>query len=646
LRTYLPQTFTLPFCTDQIEAVKTTQKVILVGGKHALAMPRGQGKSAICKGACLWGALNGFGRFFALIGANDEKAGESMDSLKRWLEVNELLLEDFPEVVFPIRRLERIANRCKGQTYQGKPTYIEWDSGRIVLPTIEGSAASSCAIMTAGLGSAIRGMAFTRPDGIEARPSHVLIDDAQTDASAGSVAMTQTRKRAITRGIEGLAGPDQSLGIMMPCTVMRKGDLAEEFLDRKLHPDWQGRRTKMLYEWPARKDLWDEYWRIRNDGLAARDDGSAGIEFYRSHRAEMDAGAKVAWEHRIKPGDLSALQTAMNLWFSDKAAFMSEMQNDPEPDDIPDQDYVLSADQIRGKINRHDRRVLLRGTTHVVAFIDVQMRALFYAVAGFGEGFTGSIVDYGCWPEQGKAWFTLREIDRTLQLIEAQRLNVRPEDLALDQALFAGLQSLIDHLCGREWIRDDGQALRIGKLLVDANWDQSTKVVYHVCRQSSHAAVLQPSHGLASSASSRPLDEAKKEEGEIKGNNWRLKRSDKGRRLVFDANYWKTFLFGRWATGQGGKGNLTLFGSDPKQHELFAAHLTAEYGVKTSGRGRDLVEWRQRPGRDNHWLDCCAGCCVAASMLGLALESHGSGARPQQQPVSFREQYQQARRKK
>jgi hypothetical protein len=42
--------------------------------------------------------------------------------------------------------------------------------------------------------------------------------------------------------------------------------------------------------------------------------------------------------------------------------------------------------------------------------------------------------------------------------------------------------------------------------------------------------------------------------------------------------------------------------------------------VKTSGRGRELDEWKlQTPGADNHWLDCLVGCAVAASMQGAVL---------------------------
>jgi hypothetical protein len=39
------------------------------------------------------------------------------------------------------------------------------------------------------------------------------------------------------------------------------------------------------------------------------------------------------------------------------------------------------------------------------------------------------------------------------------------------------------------------------------------------------------------------------------------------------------------------------------------------YPVTTSGRGRTLEEWKQRPDHpDNHWFDCLVGCAAGASI--------------------------------
>jgi len=89
----------------------------------------------------------------------------------------------------------------------------------------------------------------------------------------------------------------------------------------------------------------------------------------------------------------------------------------------------------------------------------------------------------------------------------------------------------------------------------------------------------------------------------------------------------------------GDRGCLSLFGEKPDAHRLLADHLTSEFRVKTTGRGRDVDEWKLRPGRpDNHWLDCLTGAAVAASMLGVSLtETKGEGPPGKRKRVSFRE---------
>jgi hypothetical protein len=76
---------------------------------------------------------------------------DMLDSIKTELNGSELLLADFPEVVYPIQALDGIANRCNGQLYKGERTHIGWTAREVVLPTIPGSAASGAIIKVAGI---------------------------------------------------------------------------------------------------------------------------------------------------------------------------------------------------------------------------------------------------------------------------------------------------------------------------------------------------------------------------------------------------------------------------------------------------------------------------------------------------------------
>lgn len=102
----------------------------------------------------------------------------------------------------------------------------------------------------------------------------------------------------------------------------------------------------------------------------------------------------------------------------------------------------------------------------------------------------------------------------------------------------------------------------------------------------------------------------------------------RGRHLTFDTNHWKTFAADRLRTPEGAPGCLRLFDAGVGGHRLLADHLTSEYPVSVTGRGRTVEEWKLTPGRDNHWWDTLVGACVAASVLGLTWSSASAAGEP------------------
>lgn len=611
---YFPETYSLEWSPDHLKVIERIETAVLSGGLFALAMPRGSGKSTLAETAAIWSMLYGHREFVVLIGATESAALELLDSLKTELEVNERLAEDFPEVCYPVAQLEGIANRCAGQLYKGERTRITWTSNEIVLPTVEGSRVSGIIVRVAGITGRIRGMKFKRSDGRSVRPSLVIIDDPQTSESAGSLEQTRKRVRVLAGDILGLAGPGQKISGIMPCTIIRPGDMADIILNRNTHPDWNGEKTRMVYRFPTNMKLWEEYAEIRAEALRTEGNFQKATEFYLANREAMDAGAEVSWEARFNHDEVSALQHAMNLKFQDEAAFQSEYQNDPLPDDTAD-DSLLSVDEICAKINGLARRRVPLKCDRLTMFVDVQKALLFYVVIAWAEDFTGAVIDYGSWPDQHRHEYSLADANPSIQTLFPKA--------GFEGALYAALSALTDECLGREWEREDGAVLKIERALVDANWGQSTDVVYQFCRQSSHAGVILPSHGRYVGASSKPMTEYRKQQGDRLGFNWIIpnvagKRAI--RHVIYDTNYWKSFIHARLAVPVGDKGALTLYGRIPGAHQLFAEHLTAEYRVKTQGRGRTVDEWKLKPqSHDNHFLDCVAGCAVCGSMLGASL---------------------------
>src|SRR5690606_38384902 len=146
-----------------------------------------------------------------------------------------------------------------------------WKGTRLILPTVSGSPSSGSIIGAAGILTAVRGAKYRTRDGRIRRPDLAIIDDPQTDESAGSVEQCAKRERIIRAGVLGMAGPGTSIAAVMPCTVIERCDLADRILDREKNPEWRGERCSMLRKFPDRMDLWDQWAELVRDALK-RDD--------------------------------------------------------------------------------------------------------------------------------------------------------------------------------------------------------------------------------------------------------------------------------------------------------------------------------------------------------------------------------------
>ncbi len=312
--------------------------------------------------------------------------------------------------------------------------------------------------------------------------------------------------------------------------------------------------------------------------------------------------------------------------------FFAEYQNEPLPD-LDNSASALTADIILKKLNNHKRGVPPSGSIHLTAFIDVQDAYLWWMVVAWEPHFTGAILDYGTEPDQRVSYYTKTNAKRTLAQAAA--------GAGYEGAIYAGLERLCDSVVGREWKRDDGSVMRIGKVLIDAGWGKSSSTVLRFCRQSKYAPVLMPSFGRGINAAGSPMTEWPLKAGERRGDNWleRPSQTGGGRHILYDTNHWKTFVAARVSAAMGDPGSITLFGSQAAPHQLLVDHLTAESPIPTTGRGRVVDQWVALPNRDNEGFDALVGNAVAASMLGVTVKG-GEGPRKRR---SIREMYEAAK---
>lgn len=394
----------------------------------------------------------------------------------------------------------------------------------------------------------------------------------------------------------------------------------------------------MLRTMPTNMSAWPAYFDVYHRCIQKEPpDLAEANAYYQTHRIALDAGAEASWEERKLDAEVSAIQHAMHLFDRDRRAFMAEFQNEPEDSRATADELTAAA--VAEKLSGVPRGQAPAEATRVTAFVDVG-RILFFIVVAWDERFGGTVADYGTWPRQVRPYFSAA--DARPSLADAYP---RMDDGA---AIYSGLKALTTEILGRSYPRHGvAGELRVERALVDAGWGRHTDTVHQFCRASPYAAVLLPSKGHSATASSRPMNEWKRQPGDRVGWNWKVTPVTGGGRLklaIFDPNAWKTFVHARLRTPFGTPGALGLFGGgegpllDGETHRLFADHVTAEYRVETEGRGRKVQEWQPRPGRENHWLDCLTGAAVAASIAGLAWSAaaaageQDSDSRPSSKP--------------
>lgn len=609
LSTYYPGTFPWEWSDDHRKQIARMEAGILDGGLYALAAPRGDGKSSKILRACNWALSYGHRRFIAMIAAEQSKGEEDLlDPLKIEWETNDLLLEDFPEIAYPIRALEGIVTRARAQTINGRRTFMTWKGRTLVFPTVPGSSASGATVRVTGLLGRIRGMSTTTASGDTIRPDLVMIDDPQTDESARSDAQCAVREKILNSAVLGLAGPGKRINGFAAVTVIREGDVAHRLLNRKLYPRWQGEKYRLVYEWPKNKDLVEKYKQLRLSDIDAGDDtAKKATAFWKKNRKKIEEGARVGWEHRKTPDEVSAVQHAVNLQQDNPDTFDAEYQNEPKQTVAVAELRLPTSDDVVMQRSGYERGTVPEGCNWIGCGWDVQGEVLFWSVVAVDENFSGWVIDYGAWPQSNRDYFTLSEVDPTISAVTG---IADP-----DAALRAALSALTDEMLEREYVGTDGSVRRIDRMLCDAGW--RTKTVYAWARQAT--APLWPCHGRGVTAKESPWETMRRKRGERVGYGFRMPpvtKTDAPRHVLIDTNTWKTQILPRFCLPLDSPGAWALFKSPPVRHRMFGDHLSAERPTKTSGRGRTLFEFSLVPGRENHWLDATLYAAVAAVIAG------------------------------
>jgi hypothetical protein len=662
--TYLPNVFSLGWADNHLRCIRKMETVFLDGGMFALAMPRGGGKTAMCRGSMLWGTGYAHRVFPFFIGASAKKATQTLDFIKTYWYMSQALRQDFPEIAYPIRRIENRAQLATGQIFRGESTHVEWgaDSVRypcILLPRELGElyerqdpesvqwlkeyqaylpSNAGVIIRTAGIDGSIRGDADVHPITLtQPRPDVALLDDVQKDQGADSPTTCDKLIAMIDGAVQGLAGPGERIAALMPNTVIREGDVSDTYLDRTKKPEWGGERCALVNSWPPGiSDVeitleteagkhWTQYGEERRKSYRLYDDIRLATEYYRKHREIMDDGFVCSWDERYDSDtELSAQQHAMNLRLSNPITFLAEYQNKPRRYDH-DNTIMISADDLAKKTVGIKRRHLAPDAHRLVAFIDVQNEILFYSVLAVNMDFTGNVVDYGTWPHVGIPSFQKHQVEGwSLLTTEFFKAYPQHRDKAikteggkvrapLDAKIYFALTKAVNHLLKLRFTRDmDGipETRKVERIGIDTRWGKASEFIKQYCRECGHREVV-PYTGQAFLPSHKQLEEYVRTTGwlfedqvnpSVKEVKWVFKPMPDGYRMLqCDVSRMKTFLMKRLASPPGASGSISLFDAPAEAHEMFARHICeSEYPEPLEARGMKKDLWRPRSGNPDN----------------------------------------------
>lgn len=594
LLTYFPDRYTIKFGPHHLRMIEDITNRARHGGRQAIAAPRGCGKSELVKGLLVYLVLAELVRFPLPVAATTSLARRLFRDFRSKLSNNPLLLEDFPEVCYPIKALDGAPQRASRQHIDGELTRIIWTSSDYIrLPDVPGSPYGGVKMAYFGLDAAFRGVNI---DGD--RPDFILIDDPETKESAKSEMQIADREETIDKDIAGLAGQDSKLAIAILTTVQNAICLSFRLTDRTIKPAMNGVRYGMVIKWPERMDLWEEYISTRHANQTAGDEhGREAVAFYLANRGAMDAGVEMLSDHFVEievDGEHmvhSAIQQAFNkIAETSLAAYKSEYQNDPDPEEQPDT-IGLTAAKVASRVSGFLQCEMPPDTEFTTIGLDIGKYYSHWVKTAWHGNAIGHVVNYG--------------------VMETPGMMTATDSQSVMQALIpALLQWRIDMIAEGD----------VDFCLIDSG--DYTDAVYEFVRQS----------GGTPFAAAKGWDQGRFRMGTAAADRRQFieayaHRLPSEKLWLYNINteHWKQWTHERFATATFDEnemfndGSLSIFSApgDRKRHLSYSHHIVAEERRDVFVPDKGMIRRWVVLSKNNHYLDATALACAAAGCLGV-----------------------------
>ena len=626
-----------PFCDEQKQVADNLQEAILNTGQIVHALPRGFAKTAITARAALWALLYGHARYVIVYSASKPLATKIIEGIKIELRTNAKLFSIFPGPCLCFRKLENISNRARTQTYQDKPTAIEWKADRVRMPTLPDFVGSGAVLESKAI-KAARGAFETKEDGAIDRPDVVLFDDPQDDESASNPDTVDKICKLIENAIMG-GGHDGGIAAVINITPNAEDDVAERYLNNE---DWVRVRFRMLRSMPTNRDLWDKYATILRDFVAtsmrskqlARE---RALKYYRRHRKQMDAGAAATWDwcyawqpSKKKRCEISAVQHAMNLLIErGQDTFERECQCNVVDED--NEQRQLNWKAIYRKTVDLEPDVCQAGASLILGHVDVHDTVLNATMISFTDEFGAHVARFQVFPKQ-------KAINFRWAKAKVKLMDVAPPGSDETGAIVHGLLELTNELIETPWETEEGEGVPVGGVGIDVGYNG--KAVRQAIRKSKYKALLFPMKGKGLRAKDRPISEWNLAEGSKRGDEWLYGRPAKKlmKQFLVDSNEWKSFAAEAWRLPITHRHSMTLHSGTMAELKMFCQQASAERSKRqvNESDNRTVDEWELPPAKpDNHFADNVYNACVLANYRGIVRDGITTKRRRRRRRVTY-----------
>lgn len=267
------------------------------GKKIAIAAPRGSAKSTLVSTEYgLYCICHKLEPFILVISGTAEQVEFFLESIKRELETNLLLIQDFPDV-------------CEIGIKPGPP---RWTKNQIITR-------NGVKVLALSVNQQIRGLRHG-----EFRPGLIILDDIESEQSTRNPDNFYKLEDTITKSV--IPAGTAITNVVYIGTIHHYNSLLAKFTSQDEFPGWIKRVYKSVISWSEHPELWEQWVKIYHgqESYKGKEGPLAARDFFNDNSSQMLQGAQVLWPEGKSYYEL--METREQLGY---ISFDSEMQNEP-----------------------------------------------------------------------------------------------------------------------------------------------------------------------------------------------------------------------------------------------------------------------------------------------------------------------------